>query len=70
MKFLYLYLENYAFPPRNGLKYIGPVGPSEFVGLIKNAEYVITNSFSSTIILFLLVYLEQFPSSHTTEARR
>ena len=63
-----LYLENYAFPPRKGVKYIGPVGPDGFVGLIKNAEYVITNSFHG--MAFSIIYQKKFAMELDTSGSR
>lgn len=63
-----LYLENYAFPKKEGLKYIGPVSPSEFVGLIKNAEYVLTNSFHG--MAFSIIYRKNFLVELKTQASR
>ena len=63
-----LYLENYSFPKRKGLRYIGPVSPSEFIGLIKNAEYVVTNSFHG--MAFSIIYKKKFIVELNTAASR
>ena len=63
-----LYLENYSFPPKKGLKYIGPVGPAEFIGLIKNAEYVVTNSFHG--MAFSIIFQKKFGIELNTSASR
>ena len=63
-----LYLENYAFPKRKGLKYIGPVSPREFIGLIKNAQYVVTNSFHG--MAFSIIYHKRFMVELNTAASR
>ena len=44
-------------------------GPSEFLGLIKNAQYVVTNSFHGTA--FSIVYKKEFVTlAHSTRASR
>lgn len=63
-----LYLENWAFPPKKGLKYIDPVAPDEFIGLIKGAEYVITNSFHG--MAFSIIYHKKFGIELDTTASR
>ena len=63
-----LYLENYAFPKKKGLHYIGPVEPNEFIGLIKNAEYVVTNSFHG--MAFSIIYKKNFIVELNTSASR
>lgn len=63
-----LYLENYAFPKKKGLHYIGPVAPNEFIGLIKNAEYIVTNSFHG--MAFSIMYQKKFIVELNTSASR
>lgn len=63
-----LYLENYTFPKKKGLKYIGPVNPAEFIGLIKNAEYVVTNSFHG--MAFSIIYKKNFIVELNTQNSR
>lgn len=63
-----LYLENYAFPKKKGLHYIGPVAPDEFIGLIKNAEYIVTNSFHG--MAFSIIYRKNFIVELNTSASR
>lgn len=48
------YLNDMHIPKKDGLEYLSPVGPDGFVGLIKNAEYVVTNSFHASV--FSLIY--------------
>lgn len=43
-----VYYLNDKHIPIKGIKYINPVSADEFVGIIKNAEYVVTNSFHGT----------------------
>ena len=51
------YLNDMHINKREGLEYLSPVGPDGFVGLIKNAEYVVTNSFHASV--FSLIYHKQ-----------
>jgi hypothetical protein len=48
------YLNDRHFPKIKGLNFLPPVSPRGFVGLIKNAEYVVTNSFHGCA--FSLIY--------------
>lgn len=42
----------------NGMRTIYPISPSEFIGFIRHADYVITNSFHGTV--FSLIYRKMF----------
>jgi len=53
-------------------KYVKSAGPEEFLGLFKNAEYIVTNSFHGTA--FSINFNKQFftellPESHGTNSR-
>lgn len=63
-----LYLENYRFPKKKGLHYIGPVSPADFIGLIKNAEYIVTNSFHG--MAFSIIYEKKFIVELNTNVSR
>lgn len=53
---------------KNSTKMIG-IGPGEFLTLVKNAEYVVTNSFHGTV--FSIIYGKQFFSvPHSTRSGR
>jgi len=53
---------------KNSTKMIG-IGPGEFLTLVKNAEYVVTNSFHGTV--FSIIYGRQFFSvPHSTRSGR
>lgn len=43
---------------RKNIKYTKNIGPAEFIGLFKNANYVLTNSFHGTI--FSVIFKKQF----------
>ncbi|HCA04784.1 MAG TPA: hypothetical protein DEO32_02680 [Ruminococcaceae bacterium] len=52
----------------DGVTYIDPVSANEFVWLIKNAEYVVTNSFHATA--FSLIYHKNFFIEFDTQGTR
>lgn len=62
------YLNDMHFPKKQGLEYLNPVSPNEFIGLIKNAEYVITNSFHANV--FSLIYKRKFAMEFETCSKR
>lgn len=62
------YLNDMHFPKKNGLNYLSPVSPSGFVWLIKNAEYVVTNSFHATA--FSIIYHKNLVAEYETLGRR
>lgn len=62
------YLNDMHFPKREGITYLDPVAPNEFVGLIKNAEYVVTNSFHGNA--FSLIYEKKFVMELDTCSKR
>ncbi len=51
-------LTDLHFPKIDGINYIKPVSPDMFIGLIKNAEYVVTNSFHGSA--FSIIYHKKF----------
>lgn len=63
-----LYLENWCFPPKKGLNYVSYGSPSEFLGLIKNAEYVLTNSFHG--MAFSIIFHKKLGMELDTSGRR
>ncbi len=63
-----IYLENWIFPQKKGLKYLNLLGPSEFLGLIKNAEYVMTNSFHG--MAFSIIFHKKFGMELDTSGKR
>ena len=52
------YLQKERIHKVKGVTYLDPVTANEFVGLIKNAEYVCTNSFHGTA--FSIIYKKKF----------
>lgn len=52
------YLQKERIHKVKGVTYLDPVGADEFVGLIKNAEYVCTNSFHGTA--FSVIFHKHF----------
>lgn len=52
------YLTEKIFPRIKGVHYLPAVSPSQFIGLIKNAEYVYTNSFHGGV--FSILYHKKF----------
>ena len=52
------YLTEQRFPRLRGVHYLSAVSPSQFIGLIKNAEYVYTNSFHGCV--FSILYHKKF----------
>lgn len=62
------YLTDMHFPKREGITYLSPVGADGFIGLIKNAEYVVTNSFHCGV--FSIIYRKNFVIELRTAARR
>lgn len=52
------YLQKERIHKVKGVTYLDPVTANEFVGLIKNAEYVCTNSFHGTA--FSIIYKKRF----------
>lgn len=53
-----VYLNNLQPQKVSGIEYIDPVTPDKFISLIKNAEYVCTNSFHGTA--FSVIYHKKF----------
>lgn len=62
------YLNDMHFPKKDGLNYLSPVSPFGFVSLIKNAEYVVTNSFHATA--FSIIYHKNLVVEYETLGRR
>lgn len=62
-----------AYPERSGsdVQEILTAGPSEFVGLFANAEFVVTNSFHGTVfsINFAKPFYSVIKSQHSTNSR-
>ena len=52
------YLQKERLHKIDGIEYLDPVNATEFVGLIKNAEYICTNSFHGTA--FSVIYKKNF----------
>ncbi|MGN0632890.1 MAG: polysaccharide pyruvyl transferase family protein [Oscillospiraceae bacterium] len=52
------YLAEKRFPSIKGVKFLPAVSPEQFIGLIKNAEYVYTNSFHGGV--FSILYHKKF----------
>lgn len=52
------YLTEQRFPRIKGVHYLPAVSPSQFIGLIKHAEYVYTNSFHGGV--FSILYHKKF----------
>lgn len=67
-KGLPVYYLNNKHLPIKGLKYAKPVGADGFVSLIKNAEYVVTNSFHGAA--FSVIYHKKLIVEHETERNR
>lgn len=59
-----LYLNNQSPKKIRGIEYLDPVMPDRFVELIKNAEYVCTNSFHGTA--FSMIYEKKFVAETKT----
>ena len=57
-KNLPVYYLNDKHLPLRGLKYVKAASPDQFVSLIKNAEYVLTNSFHG--VVFSLIFHKKF----------
>lgn len=57
-KNLPVYYLNDKHIPFMGMKYVKTASPDQFVGLIKNADYVVTNSFHG--VVFSLMYHKKF----------
>ena len=53
-----IYGITFIIKPLKGLKQINAVGPLDFLNLIKNAEFVVTNSFHGTA--FSIIYNKKF----------
>lgn len=49
----------------NQIKSVPHIGPSEFLGLIKNAEYIITNSYHG--LIFSIIYNKKFVAIPNTK---
>lgn len=58
IKIFYIYNDETVIDPKKS--YLYDVGPSEFLYLIRNAEYVCTDSFHGTV--FSIIYKKQFYS--------
>lgn len=63
-----LYLNNKSPKKHKRIKYLSPVSPDEFISLVKNAEYVCTNSFHGTA--FSLIYRKNFIAETETKGRK
>lgn len=63
-----VYYLNDKHLPINGIKYLNPVSADEFVSIIKNAEYVVTNSFHGSA--FSVLYHKKFVMELDTAAKR
>lgn len=61
-----LYLNNRRSVKHPRIEYLEPVTADRFIGLIKNAEYVCTNSFHGTA--FSVIYGKKFVTETETEA--
>ena len=67
-KNLPVYYLNDKHLPINGINYVKPVAADGFVNLIKNAEYVVTNSFHASA--FSIIYHKKFVMELDTETKR
>lgn len=67
-KGLPVYYLNNKHLPTKGIRFAKPVGADGFVSLIKNAEYVVTNSFHGSV--FAILYHKKFVMEHETQVRR
>ena len=67
-KNLPVYYLNDKHLPIKGIKYVKPVGADGFVNLIKNAEYVVSNSFHASA--FSVIYHKKLVMELDTEATR
>lgn len=63
-----LYLNNLQPKHLSKIEYIDPVTPDKFITLIKNAEYVCTNSFHGTA--FSVIYHKRFAVEVETQAKK
>lgn len=63
-----VYYLNDKHIPINGIEYIKPVSADRFVSLIKNAEYVVTNSFHGSV--FAIIYHKKLVMELDTETKR
>ena len=63
-----VYYLNDKHLPINGIKYVKPVAADGFVNLIKNAEYVVTNSFHASA--FSVIYHKNLVMELDTETKR
>lgn len=57
-----------SFESRSGFKRMSNIGPAQFIGLIKNAELVLTSSFHGTV--FSMIYGKAFYSFVLGEGNR
>lgn len=62
------YLTEQRFPRLKNVYYLPAVSPSQFIGLIKNAEYVYTNSFHGCV--FSILYHKKFVTELDTVQSR
>ncbi len=67
-KNLPVYYLNDKHLPIKGIKYVKPVAADGFVNLIKNAEYVVSNSFHASA--FSIIYHKKLIMEHDTENLR
>lgn len=67
-KNLPVYYLNDKHLPIKGIKYVKPVAADGFVNLIKNAEYVVTNSFHGSA--FSIIYHKNLVMELDTETKR
>ncbi len=63
-----VYYLNDKHLPISGINYLKPASPNEFVSLIKNAEYVVTNSFHGSV--FSIIFHKELIMELDTETKR
>lgn len=63
-----VYYLNDKHLPISGINYLKPASPNEFVSLIKNAEYVVTNSFHGSV--FSIIFHKELIMELNTETKR
>ena len=63
-----VYLNNSQPRRVKGIEYLKPVAPEKFISLVKNAEYVLTNSFHGTA--FSVIYHKRFAVEIETSSKK